>query len=203
MIIENLQYFLSQFSPYDPLYFGSKFNTRVAQGYMSGGAGYVLSREAVRRFVVDAIPNSELCKTQAYGLEDAELGKCLENVHVLAGDSRDGECGRFFPFTPETHLIGTEADDFWYWQFRYYKTPKGRDCCSDTSISFHYIPPKYMYTLDYLIYNLNVFGMNNIQKELPRKKTIEQIRAEMISNNDIPSGPMRHTRKRLNKQNNI
>ena len=33
----------------DPVYFGHKFKPFVNQGYFSGGAGYVLSKEAVKR----------------------------------------------------------------------------------------------------------------------------------------------------------
>lgn len=38
-------------NPSEPVYFGCRFKPFVKQGYMSGGAGYVLSREALRRFI--------------------------------------------------------------------------------------------------------------------------------------------------------
>ncbi|XP_037960758.1 glycoprotein-N-acetylgalactosamine 3-beta-galactosyltransferase 1 [Teleopsis dalmanni] len=169
-VVENLRYLLYPYSPETPIYFGCKFKPFVKQGYMSGGAGYVLSKEAVKRFVEKALPNPKLCKSSPSGAEDVEIGKCLENVKVIAGDSRDAHGrGRFFPFVPEHHLIPAHTDKkFWYWNYIYYKTDEGLDCCSDYAVSFHYVSPNQMYVLDYLIYHLHPYGIVNIP-ELPEK----------------------------------
>ena len=60
IIIENLKAFLQQHSPLDPVQFGCKLIQIVKKGYMSGGAGYVLSREALKRFVTIGLVRS--CK---------------------------------------------------------------------------------------------------------------------------------------------
>lgn len=95
---------------------------------MSGGAGYVLSKEAVRRFVEEGIPNKNNCRQSADGAEDVEMGKCLEKIKVFAGDSRDSVGrGRFFPFVPEHHLIPGHVDkNFWYWKYIFYETDEVR-----------------------------------------------------------------------------
>ncbi|CAG0908551.1 unnamed protein product, partial [Darwinula stevensoni] len=95
--MENLRYMLLKHDPLKPVYFGCRFH-----GFMSGGAGYVLSREAVTRLVEKALPNPKSCPLRGEA-EDVSIGECLAAVGVEAGDSRD-ELGRwrFFPFTPET-----------------------------------------------------------------------------------------------------
>lgn len=86
---------------------------------MSGGSGYALSREALKRFVEDSLPNPEKCQQNNGGDEDLEMGKCLGNVGVIPGSSSD--ClgrGRFFPLELETHLEpGRLKSNNWFWKW--------------------------------------------------------------------------------------
>jgi len=76
------------------MYFGCRFKPYVKQGYMSGGAGYVLSREALKRFVEQALPDKKKCRQDHGGSEDVEMGElhffvlfrllqCMENAYYL------------------------------------------------------------------------------------------------------------------------
>jgi hypothetical protein len=74
-IVENLRYMLSAYDTSDPMYFGCCFKPHVKQGFMSGGAAYVLSREALKRFVEQALPDKTKCQQDHGGEEDVEMGE--------------------------------------------------------------------------------------------------------------------------------
>ena len=125
-VVENLRHMLEPYNTSKPWYFGCRFKPYVKQGYMSGGAGYVLSKEALRRFVKQGVTDKTgvICKQAGGGAEDVELGKCMENLGVKIADSRDAlGRGRFFPFVPEQHLTNKYDATFWYWKYIYY--PQG------------------------------------------------------------------------------
>ncbi len=83
VMIDNLRNFVSHYDSESAIYFGCKFKLNEVI-YMSGGAGYVLSRETLRRFVKQSISsNTDTVFCKAYsdsGVEDAELGNCGQNI---------------------------------------------------------------------------------------------------------------------------
>ena len=115
VIVENLRYMLSAYDTNKPVFFGHHFKTIVKQGYMSGGGGYVISKEALKRLA----NRSEGECAKDGGAEDAEFGKCMQKLEVVPGDSRDilGR-SRFHCLHPENHLHGTYPD--WYYQYDKY-----------------------------------------------------------------------------------
>jgi glycoprotein-N-acetylgalactosamine 3-beta-galactosyltransferase len=55
IIMENLKSMLTSYNTSEPIALGCKFSYIVKSGYLSGGAGYVLSKEALHRFVTKVV----------------------------------------------------------------------------------------------------------------------------------------------------
>ncbi|XP_048755938.1 glycoprotein-N-acetylgalactosamine 3-beta-galactosyltransferase 1-like isoform X3 [Ostrea edulis] len=168
-IMENLRYFLSSRDQTEPVYFGHHFRTIVKQGYYSGGAGYILSKETLKRLATTG-QNPKFCR-QDGGAEDAELGKCMQNLGVKTANSTDAlGRSRFHCFDPETHLMGGYPN--WYYKYDANGARKGVESISDYSISFHYIKPEGMYSLEFYVYHLRPYGIETGNQDLNQHVTL-------------------------------
>jgi len=81
---------LSAYNTSDPTYFGCHFKLFVKEGCMAGGAGYVLSREALKRFVEQALPDKQKCRQDHGSAEDLEMGE-LNFYDVLQTATKNGK----------------------------------------------------------------------------------------------------------------
>ncbi|KAK3760688.1 hypothetical protein RRG08_010661 [Elysia crispata] len=154
IVMENLREMLRFYDPDSPVYFGYRFKPYTPQGYMSGGAGYVLSREALRRLVMDGI-FGKFCGPFT-GVEDLDIGRCLYTVGVKAGDSVD-KLGleRFHPLNFYAYF-GDLKLPAWTGDYAFHPFKRGFGCCSNKTISFHYIRTHEMYMLEFLIYHMKL-----------------------------------------------
>ncbi len=91
---DNLKLFLSDKNPKLPITFGRDF--QMAGGYHSGGAGYLLSSEALKRMATKLIKNFTSCPVSGY--EDLDVGACWRSANVTWSKSLDEfKKERFFP----------------------------------------------------------------------------------------------------------
>ncbi|KER23236.1 hypothetical protein T265_08847 [Opisthorchis viverrini] len=122
-------------------------------GYFSGGSGYVLTREALKRIVERAIDRHPDCPTTDEDKEDVKMCLCGRAVGVRLEDGRL-ENGRdlFYPYSAKTMAQeNMKTLYFGLWG----SDPKSSVLDFDPShISFHYIENNEMYIFEFLTYYL-------------------------------------------------
>uniref|UniRef100_A0A914XDA0 N-acetylgalactosaminide beta-1,3-galactosyltransferase n=1 Tax=Plectus sambesii TaxID=2011161 RepID=A0A914XDA0_9BILA len=155
VIVENLRALLARFDATKPHYLGFRMKPYATHGYNSGGAGYALSRPALKLLVEQLLPNKTLCPNGAS--EDLQLALCLEKAGILPGDTRD-QLGRhtFFPYRPQEHFHGKIPYDgdpkFWY----YYVMKTGFEAFSENLITLHHLKPDEIRVIELLVYHLRL-----------------------------------------------
>ncbi|EDW63225.2 glycoprotein-N-acetylgalactosamine 3-beta-galactosyltransferase 1 isoform X1 [Drosophila virilis] len=179
VIMENLRHMLSAYDPNMPVYFGYQMR-RYNVSYMSGGASYVLSREALRRFMTQAYDSGKICpEPKKMGIEDFYMGICLQNVGVHLIDSAralsEEDKPKFFPLDLESYLHNFNASiPDWLREMSVSQIATGNDCCSNYSIAFHYTKPERMYLYEFMLYHLRVFS-RKYEERLPARILFAEI----------------------------
>ncbi|CAG5130205.1 unnamed protein product [Candidula unifasciata] len=164
VIMENLRYFLSSQNFSQPVSFGQHFVLYDGQEYQDGGAGYVLSKESLRRFRHRG-NNSKCVKDGAY--EDVEMAHCLESLGVQIVNSKDSQGrSRFHTFVPSVHIHGTYPK---FYNHHNRGDNKGIDSMSDYAVSFHRVTPSMMWELEFYVYHLRPYGICNVKENLELK----------------------------------
>lgn len=85
--MDNLRLFLSDKNPKEPVSFGQIFKPYVNYGYLSGGAGYLLSYESLKRLGSKLLQNSSYCPAGSH--EDIFVARCLRLLGVYPNSTLD------------------------------------------------------------------------------------------------------------------
>jgi len=159
VIPENIRYFLTPFDTKENHYFGRHFKN--FKGYNSGGSGYIFSQASLQSF--ESIVKDASRHLDDGIMEDVQVGKCLAELGIHPGETRDDLAEEIFhPYSPIHHLIpGIIKNNDWLHEYSKWEVKSGPECCSRYSVAFHYIDHNDMYMLDYFIYKFDVFGLSH------------------------------------------
>ena len=120
VVVENLKYLLWHYDANKPGHLGFHFNKFVDSGYMSGGAGYVISNRGLRHLIERGYRKG-LCeikfdKENPDYPEDVNTGRCLEAAGVPVWSSLDVHGRQAFHAYPlERYLAGNLPQYIYSW----------------------------------------------------------------------------------------
>uniref|UniRef100_A0A0N4ZLN1 N-acetylgalactosaminide beta-1,3-galactosyltransferase n=1 Tax=Parastrongyloides trichosuri TaxID=131310 RepID=A0A0N4ZLN1_PARTI len=162
VIVENLKRFLKNKDENESYYFGSKMRPHKkygVKGFMSGGAGYVLSRGSLEKLVTEGFLGDEKCGKIKIEAEDVAVSWCLGKLNILPTYSRDEQDNvLFFPSENVIHYMYKLNNNKDVIQsYMYDPLPRnGINSMPHYPISFHYISKENMRILYYLFYKAKI-----------------------------------------------
>ena len=106
VFMSNLHAFVANKNPSRPSYFGHKFQFFFSS-YNSGGAGYLLSREAFRRLAshLDEADKESGQPCTNTGVEDWDVGACLRRLSIFPSDAVDEHNLKLFQYKRVDRLV--------------------------------------------------------------------------------------------------
>lgn len=157
------------------MYAGHALKNSQLEVFNSGAAGYVLSRSTMQKMLAQhANPtdpsscSSEQTSKWLQGNPGLVTMKCINSVGVSAIDTRAANKWHRFHAFPLTRVVSGKVDP-WYlnkhqdmgqvtgFDTSYEQVLSGEDCCSKTTVSFHYVEPIETIALfsvrEYLLHN--------------------------------------------------
>ncbi|GMS86840.1 hypothetical protein PENTCL1PPCAC_9015, partial [Pristionchus entomophagus] len=153
LIVDNLRKYLRTLDPSQPYFVGHRMKPHLANGFNSGGAGYVLSRAALGIFARQAYRNRTVCPNDPY--EDVGIARCLANLGIfpLTTVNRKGQ-QRFNAYHPSKTLEGWSGHEGWIAD----PLITGFDGIARDLITFHHLTPTEIRLFDILLYRVTVDG---------------------------------------------
>uniref|UniRef100_A0A158PAT9 N-acetylgalactosaminide beta-1,3-galactosyltransferase n=1 Tax=Angiostrongylus cantonensis TaxID=6313 RepID=A0A158PAT9_ANGCA len=150
VVVEHLKDYLSTLDPNKPYYLGYILKPYLEHGYNAGGAGYVLSRAAVKIFNEILYGNETLCPDDIY--EDVGIGRCLASIGIFPHDTRNNHGqNRFNTYAPSEAYHASKNDPKW----TFFDEKKGYHAFASDFISFHHLSPDEIRLFDILLYRTN------------------------------------------------
>ncbi|XP_076052715.1 glycoprotein-N-acetylgalactosamine 3-beta-galactosyltransferase 1-like isoform X2 [Oratosquilla oratoria] len=183
LLVENLQEALKPYDPAKPQAMGMQLKTwewdPPMSVYLSGGAGYVLSRGAVTLLAEKGLRDKE-CETEitVTKAEDVTMGRCLHHLGISLLNSLDEKGRQRFHVYPPLDVVDPRQELFWkhLWLRKISVHPYkfGIKDLSANPISFHYVDAETMYLMYYLVYVIKL-SVPNIPSTLEKQEHQQQL----------------------------
>ncbi|XP_015045080.2 glycoprotein-N-acetylgalactosamine 3-beta-galactosyltransferase 1 [Drosophila yakuba] len=174
VVVENLRHLIDKrkYQPSQPIYFGYELENIVThEPFVYYRSGYVISREALRRYTkASKDPENKDCTHWEGYAEGLDIHRCMSFANVTVAESRDEfENETFIPV--EMHNQFQDGYDTipWLRNLTYHKRTEKSVPISSRAISFLVKYPPEMYDYYYFVYQVKSFG-TPVPSSIDRKR---------------------------------